>query len=505
MSALCKRRVLCRKLTLFCILAVAILTVSILVFSGSKVRQLERENQDRTRSGDRRREKKRARKDAKHASSGIAEGTGIVEALAVPGAYRPKVAVPSSDAVPLDTYRGSGEASTHTDESKKSEKSSAVEKKKDEKKEKPKPGDSTSSSSTSSKLTSADARLAKIEYKKLHFPPLESILNNKTSGKDEYNIIGDVSFLLDFAILGHAKTATTFLTKWFADHPNMAIWEEEVCTLYSYQPAVLARKLYQDFPQSNVTTHRGFKCPGHFSYQYLRYFRRYFTNTRLIVGVRHPVRWFESYYNFLARKGHELPSPRKLMGSCSNHEHKGFCTDRAQFHQNLAKFGKTNLRDPAEKALLRLPRKSKDFLRTDNPIFLYDMSQIYDSNQTRLEQFKADLGHFLRLPTPLPDASAAADKTTTSRVKKKVLNICLDEHEAVRKELVQIGTRASMWIRKYFMKLDPAQVTISNREFFELALKEWKYDPCLATNASSGTTGLSQVFKPKSIKAAEKL
>jgi hypothetical protein len=504
MSAPCKRRGVCRKLTLFCILAVAILTVSILVFSGSKVRQLERENEDRRRhNGDRsRREKRRAKKDAKLSSLNVIDSARLDEERTVAGAYRPKVTIPSSDAVPVDTYRGADQVSNHTEEDEKIRKSTTVEKKDnaEAKEDKPEPVDASSSSS---KRTSAEARLAKIEYKKMHFPPLESILNNKTSGKDEHNIIGDVSFLLDFAILGHAKTATSFLTKWFADHPNMAIWEEEVCTLYTYQPAVLARRLYQDFPQSNATTHRGFKCPGHFSYQYLRYFRRYFTNTRLIVGVRHPVRWFESFYNFLARKGHELPNPKELMGSCSNHEHKGFCTDRAQFHQNLAKFGKTNLRDPAEKALLRLPRKSKDFLRTSNPIFLYDMSQIYDANQTRLEQFKADLQHFLRLPAPLPDASDAAGKTTTSRVKKKVLNICLDEHEAVRKELVEIGTRASMWIRKYFMKLDPDEVTISNRDFFEQALKEWKFDPCLAANASSAaSTGLSQVFKPKPIKAA---
>jgi hypothetical protein len=284
----------------------------------------------------------------------------------------------------------------------------------------------------------------------------------------------------------------------------VSVWEEEVCTLYNYQPAVLARKLYSDFPQSNVTTHRGFKCPGHFSYQYLRYFRRYFTNARIIVGVRHPIRWFESFYNFLARKGHDdLPHPNKLIGQCKNHDHKGFCTDRAQFHQHLAKFGKTNLRDPGERALLRLPRKSKNFLRTSNPIFLYDMGQIYDANATRLEQFKVDLQHFLRLKTPLPDSSNAADKTTTSRAKKKVLNICLPEYEPVRKELLAIGTRASMWIRMYFMQLPPEEVTISSPHFFADLVREWKVDPCLlASNASAAEDGgtaveLSQVLKSK--------
>jgi hypothetical protein len=514
-----------RKLTLFCVLAVATLTVSILVFSGSKVRTLEKaqrrarrehEGLEANDDDNRGRRASSARRRNDRRKEDPTEDTAASGSNDRPVAERSKKSKTGARSVDKDGKAAVNARFEFLSDSKGGSRSSFRSYQKEpEKKEEQEKRDSeplpaltvksaASEPVASKKLSKTEARWAQIEQMKLNFPPLESILRNSSKGKDEFNIIGDVSFLLDVAILGHAKTATSFLTKWFADHPSVSVWEEEVCTLYNYQPAVLARKLYSDFPQSNVTTHRGFKCPGHFSYQYLRYFRRYFTNARIIVGVRHPIRWFESFYNFLARKGHDdLPHPNKLIGQCKNHDHKGFCTDRAQFHQHLAKFGKTNLRDPGERALLRLPRKSKNFLRTSNPIFLYDMGQIYDANATRLEQFKVDLQHFLRLKTPLPDSSNAADKTTTSRAKKKVLNICLPEYEPVRKELLAIGTRASMWIRMYFMQLPPEEVTISSPHFFADLVREWKVDPCLlASNASAAEDGgtaveLSQVLKSK--------
>jgi hypothetical protein len=62
--------------------------------------------------------------------------------------------------------------------------------------------------------------LTSMELRKLNFPPLGSVLlenNTATLGidgssiTDEKQIVGDVRFLLDFAILGHAKCATSFI------------------------------------------------------------------------------------------------------------------------------------------------------------------------------------------------------------------------------------------------------------------------------------------------------
>jgi hypothetical protein len=63
--------------------------------------------------------------------------------------------------------------------------------------------------------------LTSTELRKLNFPPIESVLlenNTATLGKegtwvtDEKQIVSDVRFSLDFAILGHSKCATSFIT-----------------------------------------------------------------------------------------------------------------------------------------------------------------------------------------------------------------------------------------------------------------------------------------------------
>jgi hypothetical protein len=118
-------------------------------------------------------------------------------------------------------------------------------------------------------------------------PPLDRLV-------DADKITGKVDWLLDFAILGHAKCATSFVMNWLRQHESVQMWDYEVCDLNNRQPASLVRKLYQDLP-AGADYQRGFKCPGHFSREPLRYFRQYFPQTKLIVGLRHPVRWFERY------------------------------------------------------------------------------------------------------------------------------------------------------------------------------------------------------------------
>lgn len=117
------------------------------------------------------------------------------------------------------------------------------------------------------------------------FPPLDRLVNQD-------KITGSVDWLLDFAILGHAKCATTYLMNWLRQHETVQMHDREVCDLNNRQPASLVRKLYTELEPGEDYL-RGFKCPGHFSREPLRYFRQYFENTKLIVGLRHPVRWFE--------------------------------------------------------------------------------------------------------------------------------------------------------------------------------------------------------------------
>jgi hypothetical protein len=121
-------------------------------------------------------------------------------------------------------------------------------------------------------------------------PPLNQLvqISNETTMEE---IVGDVRPLLDFAIMGHPKCATSFLMKWLRIHSDVQILHDEVCDIQS-QPTLLVNHLYQDLSKGGQYQ-RGFKCPSPLTHWSLIYLRRYFRNTRLIFGVRHPIQWFE--------------------------------------------------------------------------------------------------------------------------------------------------------------------------------------------------------------------
>lgn len=318
------------------------------------------------------------------------------------------------------------------------------------------------------------------------WPPLHELVDS--SDDTVTGIKSDVSFLLDIAVLGHAKCATTYISKWLQQHPDVAMFHHEVCDLYDSKPALLVRRLYAELPPNNATHayQRGFKCPGHFSRVTLRYLQTYFPHTKLIVGLRHPVQYFESYYNFRFRhpkiklRNRTLPPAEALIGACTPAS-QGVCTDHAKFHHNLAKLGKTNWTSVDEQRLLHLTddKHQGPMPRVGNPLFLYDVEQLHDPDASRTAQFRSELQRFLGLSAP-PLTPLRPHPAVTARGgnKPKVLDICEPRYEALRRELLNIGKRASLWIRRYFVSVD--SVTVSSPEHFAAILQTWKDDPCAA-------------------------
>jgi hypothetical protein len=149
-------------------------------------------------------------------------------------------------------------------------------------------------------------------------------------------------------------------------------------------------------------------------------------------------------------------------------------------------FGKTNMTDPVERKLLHLPARYNDATTLStipNRVFLYDVGQLYDKDESRVSIFRRDLTTFLGLTTPLTNSSSASNNmTTTAKItteksnKYAHIDICHADYDAIRKELVEIGKRASVWIVKYFMQSE--QVVVSSPDFFASILESWKEDPC---------------------------
>lgn len=172
-----------------------------------------------------------------------------------------------------------------------------------------------------------------------------------------------------------------------------------------------------------------------------------------------------------------MPPPQTLLGKCV-HESQGVCTDRANFHRNLAMLAKTNHSETAQRELLvgLHPKYQVEMSEISNPVFLYDLGQLYDRNIERKAQFQADFEDFVGLDTPLP-SNYTEPSSSKGDTKFTKIDICHSDYDEIRRELVNIASRASTWITEYFIRSD--SVFVSSPEYFVEILQTWHYDPCV--------------------------
>lgn len=213
----------------------------------------------------------------------------------------------------------------------------------------------------------------------------------------------------------------------------------------------------------------------------------HFPNARLVVSVRHPVKWFESYYNYRLEQN-ELSilkgTPNELIGElkCKGcKQHFVLSTAKGEFHRFLARLHKTPLSSPEEIKLLSRNEKWETMTEIHNPIFFVEMSQLGDNNETRSGILRRDLQDFLGLKTAFLENEIPKVRPTRNTIKDNPVNftkidICDEEHSPVRTELMHISRNASEWFRQYFLKSD--EVFVSSREHLLEILKGWMEDPC---------------------------
>lgn len=113
------------------------------------------------------------------------------------------------------------------------------------------------------------------------WPPLDRLIADKKQA-----IKADVQFMLDFAIIGHPKTATTFIMTWLASHREIAMHKKELHAMQSGNPAELISLLYELPAGRNYK--RGYKAPRDIvNLNALKAFDRFFPETKLIIGLRY--------------------------------------------------------------------------------------------------------------------------------------------------------------------------------------------------------------------------
>jgi hypothetical protein len=281
---------------------------------------------------------------------------------------------------------------------------------------------------------------------------------------------------LDFAIIGHAKTGTTFLqSTWFSAHPEIHMPKKE-CRLMPQEggAAKVVKELYKLREDGAELGIYGYKNPQDISRpRALANLREHFSKTRLIIGLRHPIWWFQSFYNYRLKRGGDLPPPEALVGACRP-ECPDVCTDAANFHANLATLGLTNRSSSREMDFLSTKAQLRRAMRPalSNSIFLFEQTQLDAVRDARVaEALRLDLSSFLGLRTPLSPLTRAYQSPTDAR-----FSICEPRYADLRQELVRVGKAASSWILDFF--LDQPTVTVSSRTEFARLLEAWGEDPC---------------------------
>ena len=331
-----------------------------------------------------------------------------------------------------------------------------------------------------------------------HRPPLSSLIRDG-------NVTGRVDFLLDFAIVGHPKTGTTSLTDWLRLHSDIIhMPAKEVHALTQNDPAQMVEVLY-DLPPHGL---HGYKAPKDLIRPHvLALLARHWPDTKLIVGVRHPVKWFQSFYNFRATM-HSLsvlPAPEHLIGACMNmlppRERKerqrrvggndyGLCTDEARFHVHLSRLSttttSTSKNNNNASSLSEVPPPSG---RLRHRVFLYEQSgQLGDSDAARFELWQQDLWDFLGLT--IPRVPYPARESTPPGP----LDICLPQYDILRTDLLRHGRDAADWIETHL--LHHPDVTVSSPEYFRNRLQTWRFDPCNTVTPDTGDRGTASTRPP---------
>lgn len=290
--------------------------------------------------------------------------------------------------------------------------------------------------------------------------------------------------VLDFAIVGLPKCGTTTMEANLGYIAPMPI--ADVCTripqtvYYSYRNWP---NRYPDAQGRNDTKlYRGTKCPS--SIHNLRDWSRYLPRTKLIVGIRHPVLWFQSFWNMQAlnqASTYRKMTPYDLTGICTGcrfgcpGRRKLFCVARSRFHLALAAIGKTPLNE-TERALLAAndPDGGDHFHvkeKIRNTIFLYEQTELKEDD---VWESLARLLHY-------PQRTIPHDKYHSSHGKRRdnntnTINICDEQYDKLRMLMMPYAWEMSQWICAYFVP--SPDVVVANHTRFCSIVKDYANDPC---------------------------
>ena len=153
-------------------------------------------------------------------------------------------------------------------------------------------------------------------------------------------------------------------------------------------------------------------------------------------------------------------------------------TSYAKFEVFLMQLAKVDLGMQELSSMVTSDRLwNKRITRNPFKVFIFELEQMSDANEPRGAQFRRDLSQFLGLEAPLADFRNVIGGRGQSTRYAEQIDICDQQHDGLRKQLLENGRKTAAWIRDRFLLSDDV-VTSSNGDHFKSLLGTWGVDPC---------------------------
>jgi len=290
--------------------------------------------------------------------------------------------------------------------------------------------------------------------------------------------------IMDFAIVGFPKCGTTTV------EANLGYLAPIPITDVCAPPHQTVYYSYMNWPKDHGEEKilRGTKCPAFIQGTWLTKWSEHLPRTKLIVGVRHPILWFQSFWNMQA--GNHLTifaegDPYKITKPCMDAKGDGcrngcparqlLCMHRGRFHLALASLGKTTLSD--EERQLLAPDNVDGGMnlqnhKIKNPIFVYEQKTLGE------DYVWEEMANYLGVD------SIPHDKRENSHGRNRGLeiNFCDDKYDDFRAMMMPISYNVSVWLQDYLVPAGKDEsskdVVIARPDTFSKLVEEYKVDPC---------------------------
>ncbi|KAL7547185.1 hypothetical protein ACHAWF_010503 [Thalassiosira exigua] len=297
----------------------------------------------------------------------------------------------------------------------------------------------------------------------------------------------------DFAVIGFPKTGTSFLLDVLNRHPQIEMPKQEFCEIHGKDGVRKASEWLRDrslmttapetSPPSAAFVKYGMKCPIIIKRaDAIENLAKMSKHTRLLLSLRHPVRYFESFYNYRVEEHYKhgrderVPTPFEL--SKGRKHWRDVSTAYARYEVFMQQLAKTpmNMRELQDMLNERLYQKQI----SPNPfkVFVFASDQLQDKDEMRRTKFQTDLQEFLGLKVPMMDLAKAPKVNSSGNHTRhpEEIDICDRRYDGIRKQLLASGKKTSLWIRNKFIK--SPDLAVSSEDYFSALITKWGEDPC---------------------------